>query len=224
MEYRSQEINNIMLALATAQGNYRPLVANTRTPGGKYANLQAILDSVRDALSSNGLGFYQYVELLDEGSGAALLWTVLGHESGQYVRSCARVFTGKTDRQTGNIYEIHKRFHALMVLGIAPSDHDPVAFDDNGAELADFQVLEQLKKPTNYAKASDQSDYIERISNDQYNDLLIELEGYPDIAKGVMDTYAIDTLADLPKEQYHQAANKVRLIKKRHQDYLSRER
>ena len=139
--YRSTEINEIMGALAKAQGNYKRLVANQNAPGGKFANLQAILEAVRESLSENGLGFFQFIELLDEGSGGALLKTTIGHESGQYISSCARVVAGKTERQTGNIYEIHKRLHALMILGIAPSDNDPIAFDDNGEIIAEQHLI-----------------------------------------------------------------------------------
>ena len=92
--YRSEAINEIMGALSKAQGDYKPLVANQSVSGRKFANLQAILDAVRDALSTNGLGFFQFIELLDEGSGATLLKTTIGHESGQYIYSCARVVAG----------------------------------------------------------------------------------------------------------------------------------
>ncbi len=145
--YRSSEINEIMGALSKAQGSYKKLVANQDAPGGKFSNLQSILEAVRESLAKNGLGFFQFIELLDEGSGASLLKTTIGHESGQYISSCARVVTGKTERQTGNIYEIHKRLHALMILGIAPSNNDPVAFDDNGELMAEQHLISSLRKP-----------------------------------------------------------------------------
>lgn len=214
--YRSIDINHIMAAFAKAQGSYKPLVANQDAPGGIYANLQAILEAVRESLSNNGLAFYQYIELLDEGSGAALLHSVLGHESGQYISSVARVVAAKTDRQTGNIYEIHKRFHALMLLGIAPSENDPMAFDDNGQEQADQVLLERLKKP---AVAKKDLKNEETVTKDQYNDLMIELDGYEDLTKDIMQAYAIETLADLPKSEYHTALSRIRRIKRTHEEY-----
>jgi hypothetical protein len=215
--YRSQEINSLIGSLAKAQGLYKKLIPNEDAPGGKFANLQAILDSVREALASNGLGFYQYIELLDEGSGGALLRTVLAHESGQYISSCARVITGKTDRQTGNVYEIHKRFHALMILGIAPSKNDPMAFDDNGEELAEMALIEKIRKPKN--PKDDILDRSEVISTDQYNELMIELDGYEDIAKDIMEAHSISTLADLPREEYHRARSRILKIKRVHDEY-----
>jgi hypothetical protein len=198
-------------------------VPNEDAPGGKFANLQAILDAVRESLSLNGLGFYQYIELLDEGSGAGLLKTVLGHESGQFISSCARVVAGKTDRQTGNIYEIHKRFHALMLLGIAPSDNDPMAFDDNGSELADAALIDRLRKPKTTIK-KEAIDVTDTINNDQYNELLIELDGYEDIAKDIMESHGIGTLADLPREEYHKARARILKIKRTQEEYEKRRR
>lgn len=216
--YRSIEINEIMGALAKAQGSYKSLVANQDAPGGKFANLQAILEAVRQSLSQNGLGFFQFIELLDEGSGAALLKTTIGHESGQYISSCARVVLGKTERQTGNIYEIHKRLHALMILGIAPSDNDPIAFDDNGEIMAEQHLVAQLRKPDSPKK--EEIDRTDVINKTQYEELLIELSGFEKIAKDIMEAYDIHTLADLPASEYHRARSKILKIKRTQEEYL----
>jgi hypothetical protein len=215
--YRSQEINEIMGAIAKAQGSYKTLVANQDAPGGKFANLQAILAAVRESLATNGLGFFQFIELLDEGSGAALLKTTIGHESGQYISSCARVVAGKTERQTGNIYEIHKRLHALMLLGIAPSDNDPIAFDDNGEIMAEQHLVAQLRKPDSPKK--EEIDRTDVINKTQYDELLIELSGFDKIAKDIMEVYDIHTLADLPSGEYHRARDKIRKIKRTQEEY-----
>lgn len=216
--YRSADINEIMGALSKAQGGYKKLVANQDAPGGKFANLQAIREATSESLSKNNLGFYQYIELLDEGSGAALLKTTIGHSSGQYIASCARVVTGKTERQTGNIYEIHKRLHALMILGIAPSDNDPIAFDDNGELIAEQHLIASLRKPNSPQK--EEIDRTDVINKTQYEELLIELNGFEKIAKDIMEVYDIVTLADLPASEYHRARSKILKIKRTQEDYL----
>jgi len=216
--YRSEEIDKIMGALSKSQGNYKPLVANQDAPGGRFANLQAILLAVRESLSANGIGFFQYIELLDEGSGAALLKTTLGHESGQYITSCARVVAGKTERSTGNIYEIHKRLHALMLLGIAPSVNDPIAFDDNGEILAEQRLINELRKPDSPGRIEvDREDVIDKS---QYQELLIQLNGFEKIAKDIMESHGITTLADLPASEYHPALARIRRVKKTEEEYL----
>ncbi len=216
--YRSAEINEIMGAFAKAQGGYKPLVANQDAPGGKFANLQAITLATRESLSANGLAFFQFIELQDEGSGAALLKTIIGHESGQYIASCARVVPGKTERQTANIYEIHKRLHALMLLGIAPSDNDPIAFDDNGEILAEQLLISELRKPD--APKKEEIDRQAVIDKTQYQELLIVLDGYEKVAKDIMETYGITTLADLPASEYHVARSRILRIRKTQEEYL----
>lgn len=211
-KHRSDEIDQIMAALANAQGSYKSLKANQDAPGGKFANLQAIIAATSESLSKNGLAFYQFLDLLDEGSGAALLKTIVGHSSGQWISSTARVVAGKTDRATGNTLEIHKRLHAMMVLGIAPSDNDPYAFDDNGEMQAEEKLIEDLKKPVRDKKSSHQPE--ETIDKHQYNELLIELDQYEDIVKDILEVHHIETLADLPKSEYHPAMRKIRKLKK----------
>jgi len=217
-QYRSSEIDQISGALAKAQGGYKKLVANELCPGGKFANLQGIYEAVRPSMSENGLAIFQHIELLDEGSGASLLKTTISHSSGQFIASVTRIVTGKSDKQSGNTLEIHKRLQALMLLGIAPSESDPVAFDDNGTNQSEELLIEKLKKPREEKKL----DYEETITKDQYNDLLIELDGYPDILQDVLGTYGLTTLQDLPKSEYHKSVGKIRKIKKTVEDYERR--
>lgn len=213
MESRSQEINMLMTALATAQGGYKKLIPNQDAPGGKFANLDAIITATRESLSSNGLAFFQHIEL--QVDGPSLLFTVIAHCSGQYISSQARIIPGKTDRQTGNSLEIQKRLHALLLLGIAPVGADPIAFDDNGLEQTNDFTMDQLKKP----KAERQLDKTELISKPQYEDMLIELDLYPEITKGILETYNIQTLADLPKSEYHSAMRQIRKLIKNFEEY-----
>jgi hypothetical protein len=206
-----------MGALAKAQGSYKTLIANQDAPGGKYANLKAILSAVNESLSINGLAFYQYTELLDEGSGAEILKTLIGHESGQYISSFARILVGNNERTNGNIYEIKKRRQALMILGIAPSDNDPLNFDDNGEEIAEQKLIQDIRKNVGVPKPT--VDRTDVVSKDQYEELCIELEGQEDLARDIMETHDIRTLADLPRSEYHKARNKIMRIKRTQEDY-----
>src|ERR1017187_407922 len=169
-QYRSDEINLIMGALAKAQGAYKPLQPNEEVGGGIFANLTAILEAVREALSVNGLAFYQYIHLLDEGSGASLLYTVLSHESGQYVSSCSRIVSGATFRETFTGIEAYKRLNALLILGIAPIGKDPLIYDDNGVEQAEKTIIKNLR--TSDRSKIPKSQHPDVISKDEYEDLL----------------------------------------------------
>jgi hypothetical protein len=63
--YRSLEINEIMGTLEKAQSSYNILIANQDAPGGRLVNVKYILEAVSESLSENGLGFFQFIELLD---------------------------------------------------------------------------------------------------------------------------------------------------------------
>lgn len=217
--YRSTEIDKIVGALSKAQGAYKQLIPDTNSPRGKFASLRAILSAVKDAIATNGLAFWQDTFLLDEGTGANLLITTLGHESGQYIGSCARVVAGKTDRRTGNIIEIHKRLQAQMLLGIAPSEHDPIAFDDDGEEISEENIIEKVRKGK---PSEDIRDRDTTISQDQYNELMIELDGYPELTEDILECYTIETLADLPREEYHKTRARVVKIKRTEEEYRMR--
>jgi hypothetical protein len=215
-EYRSLEINQIMMALAKAQGAYKPLVANEKGPRGMYANLAAMIASTREALSGNGLAFYQYDEITDDGAGAILMKSIIGHESGQWLSSIARIVKMETERDTGRIVEVIRRRQAMMLLGIAPSENDPTFFDDDGEEQAESFVISQVRKPRTTKPEVNRNDV---VNPDQYQELLIELEGYEDIAKDIMQCYNIETLADLPREEYHKSLMKIRRIKRTQEEY-----
>lgn len=217
-KYRSDEINLIMGALAKAQGTYKNLIPNEDSAAGSFANLTAILGSVRESLSSNGLGFYQYIELIDEGSGASLLWTELGHESGQYISSCCRVVAGQTFRETFNAIESYKRLNALLILGIAPIGKDPLLYDDNGVEDQERTKLRTLR----HGAAATRPHHPDVINSQEYDELIFELEGYADIVKSIHKYYDITSIADLPKSEFHNVKAQIRKVKKANEEYKMR--
>jgi hypothetical protein len=215
-KYRSEEINQIMGALSRAQGSYKKLIANVFAAGGDYANLDATLAAVKDSLAANELAFWQHVEILEEGSGAGLLVSTLGHSSGQYISSYARVYAGETDRATGVTIENHKRQHAQSLLGIAPSPHDPVAFDDDGAEEFERNLTDQMKKPSKDRKIGKNIP----ITKDQYN-LLIDLLGNDKtLYRGVLDWHKLETLQDLPAHEFNEARTRIVNAQKAVQDAI----
>lgn len=63
MLLRSENIGELMGALAKAQGKFPVVKKDTKNYyGGKYAQLDAIVDAIRPALSENGIAFYHIVE------------------------------------------------------------------------------------------------------------------------------------------------------------------
>lgn len=216
LETQSDDVGQIYAALAKAQGEYKDLKPNERSSEGKlYANLSAILSATREALSKNLLTFTQQIKLLDEGSGAALLITKLGHASGEWLASYTRVIAGKTDSATGNSQEIHKRLQALMLLGIAPSFYDPIAHDDDGVEQNERRLTDELLKP----KSKRDIDRTVVITKDRYDEInkelaLFESQGDADyLLKKILETHSIQTLADLPDEVYPEVITQLRNVR-----------
>lgn len=225
MNYQSEMTDKLDESLAKAQGSYKKPYANEDDGrGNKFANLSAILDSVREALSSNQLSFRQRIELQEDGS--TLLRTILGHSSGQWTSSIARVIKKKTMRNDGNTLEIIKRQQALLILGVAPSQHDPIFFDDDGIEEHEIVLIEEIKNPKSEEKGitnvKHQSESC--ITSDQYKDILTEIGSRDHIARMLLEFYTIETIADLPRSQYFQALTKVRTIKDTEDKYLKRSR
>lgn len=106
----SPTIGKLAEALAKAQGEMKPPKATrtatvVMTAGGqysyKYADLSDVLQSARDALSSNGLAVLQTYETGDP----LLLVTTLCHSSGEWMRSILPVRTQKTATdKSGRVY------------------------------------------------------------------------------------------------------------------------
>jgi hypothetical protein len=221
MTYTSQEIGELALALANAQGSYKVLQPNAHSVHGPFANLEAILVAVQPALKDNGLAFIQYTELLDSGLGARLLWSFLSHKSNQWQKSCARLVDDGTDRANDTRNQNIRRTQASYLLGIAPSANDPAMLDDDGESQAHEAVIEELKKVRNGEQPVKKARY-ETITKIQYEDLMIELNGYPEILQGVLNTYGIETCADLPATEYHPAKNKIMGLKDEYKKYLKK--
>jgi hypothetical protein len=53
-----------------------------------------------------------------------------------------------------------------------------------------------------------------RLTLEQYNQLLIDLKDHADLARDIMETYDIETLADMPWEEYHKARSRILKIKR----------
>lgn len=207
---KTKDIGLLYGALAKAQGTYKKLEPDESSASGPYASLEAILGSVRESLSSNELAFTQSIELLDEGSGAALLITKIGHSSDQEITSTARVYSGNTDRATGITYDNHKRLHAMMLLGVAEVPGSSYG-SDNGDSQEEDSIVDVLK-----GKKLAKRGYTETIDKSQYDQLMIELDTNNDkvLVLQIQDHYGVTTLADLPRNQFQQCLAEIRRVKR----------
>lgn len=123
---KSEHVGDLFAALAKAQGEMSSAAKDAKNPHTRssYASLASVTDAVRGPLAGHGLSITQWPRL-EEGSVSVV--TVLGHASGQWMRS---TISAPIDQQRNKVQAVgstitYLRRYALMaVCGIAPDDDD----------------------------------------------------------------------------------------------------
>ena len=119
-EYNSEEISEIAKALINVQRQLQPATKDANNPftKSKYATLNSVMDSCRDALLSNGIWLCQYPVPAEPGY-LGLVTKLTHAESGQWQSSLAVVPLPKSDPQGVGISMTYMRRYALSaMLGI----------------------------------------------------------------------------------------------------------
>lgn len=121
---RSEQINDLIGALAKAQGAFGATVKDRENPHFKssYATLASGWNAARAALSANGLAVVQSLQTEENGIEVE---TMLAHMSGQWLTSKLFVPTAKFDAQgLGSASTYGRRYAVFAILGLAPEDDD----------------------------------------------------------------------------------------------------
>ena len=116
----SEQICELAQALIKVQGQLQPALKDTNNPftKSKYATLNSVMDSCRDALLSNGIWLCQYPVPAEPGY-LGLVTKLTHAESGQWQSSLAVVPLPKADPQGVGISMTYMRRYALSaMLGI----------------------------------------------------------------------------------------------------------
>ncbi len=207
--YQSENISELVTALAKAQGAYPTIGADRENPYFKsnYADMHMIMKAVRPALAQNGLSLTQDTRFSQDG--ATILHTRLWHCSGQWLETRARILPPKnTIQDYGSTLTYNKRYAAMALLGVT-IDRDPS--DDDG-EVAMIESRDIVAKgPSNKYNPKEQSH--ETITKEQIDELEYELVGHTDLAEMVLDKLQIQSLADMPKSKYMVSLQRIREIK-----------
>lgn len=210
--YTSTTVKDLFAALSKAQGQYKRVGYNRENPYFKnsYADLDAIMESVRPALSMNGLGFIQQIRINDEGQ--TILHSILTHASGEWIESRSRIIPAKNDAQAfGSTLTYNKRYAAISLLGVTVG-HD---VSDDDAEIAMVESRDIIARGTALNTKYNPKDVsAETITKEQLEEMEYELSEYPDIGEQILDGMKIQSLADLPKSKFLVSINRVREIKR----------
>lgn len=122
---QSPSISLLAGALVKAQQALKPAIKDSANPffKSKYADLGSVWDACRDALQSNGLSVVQFPGFTD--AGAALLTTILLHESGEWIAGTAGAPLNKADAQSmGSAITYLRRYALAAVVGVVTEDDD----------------------------------------------------------------------------------------------------
>jgi hypothetical protein len=128
----SAQINDLVAALAKAQGQMKPAAFNRVNPHFKnrYADFTSCMEAVRDPLSTNGLAISQMPSTTPDGK--LVLVTLLAHVSGQWMAGEFPLISLKQDSQgIGSAMTYAKRYSLCGMIGIV-ADEDVDADDDDG--------------------------------------------------------------------------------------------
>lgn len=124
MNTQSDQVNELFTALSKAQAVMVHASKDKSNPffKSKYADLASVWDVCRKPLSDNGLSVTQTTRR-DEGG--ITLVTILGHSSGQWIRSEMPVLTLKNDPQAlGSALTYSRRYSLSSIVGVAADDED----------------------------------------------------------------------------------------------------
>lgn len=138
MEYQSEKIGALAAALAKAQAGFTFASKSAEAPilskgkdgktyqSGKrtYADLQSVLDAVREGLASNGIAVIQAPMPCQKDG--ILLRTTLAHESGEWIASELELPNDRMGgvQGMGSALTYARRYALAAMVGIAQDDDD----------------------------------------------------------------------------------------------------
>jgi hypothetical protein len=136
---KSEQINELALALAKAQGQMSPAKMEATNPflHNKYADLGSVIQAARKPLSENGLSFSQHPTIE---AGRVSVCTVLMHSSGQWLESVIDLPVGEEKglslaQSMGKVVTYLRRYSLSAILGIY-ADEDTDGNDDKPSQAS----------------------------------------------------------------------------------------
>ena len=180
--YQSEQINELIAALAKAQGQIKPAIKDSINPHfrSKYADLGSVWEACREALSTNALAVVQTIR---QGETGQELVTTLGHSSGQWMSSHMTLPVQKSGAQEiGSCLSYCRRYALASMVGVY-SD----AVDDD-AELATSKVKESVRLPT--------------LTVEQQSILEGFLKEFPESKKDMLNRFNVSDISYIPYDRF----------------------
>lgn len=124
IDMHSPEIGQLLEALSKAQAIMRGALEDSSNPYFKsnYADLTSVWEACREPLTKNGLSVIQTIQVVN---GASCLVSILGHLSGQWIKSVLPINPSKPDIQAlGSAITYCRRYALSALVGVCPVDDD----------------------------------------------------------------------------------------------------
>lgn len=122
--WSSDEVHELFTALSKAQGELQAATKDKTNPfySSKYADLEAVMAVSRGPLSKHGLCVTQVIRPTERGS---VLVTILGHSSGQWIRSETPIKPEKNGiHAIASAITYMRRYAYMSIVGISTEDDD----------------------------------------------------------------------------------------------------
>ena len=166
--------------------------ANNPFHKSKYATIESVLETIEDALSDAGLGFYQSVNDMN------LKTVVYDEETNETIESNVPLIISKQDmQQLGSAITYARRYGLVSMFGLEQED------DDGNMTLQNKpQTQQQYGKQSNEPK--------EYISLEQAKGLANYLKEENQDLTNLMNFFRVQKLSELTIKQYQFALNKIK--------------
>lgn len=121
----STSITKILPALIKAQSEFPAIPKKSTNPfhGSKYADLSAIVETLKPIMTANKLVFSQSSRA--NGIDSIVIITTIFHESGEFISSELEIPLAKKDAQAvGSAMTYARRYSLTAILGVVADDDD----------------------------------------------------------------------------------------------------
>ena len=171
MSEKNEKNVSIYESLINARREFKPLIETAKNPFFKstYAPLAEVINSVKDALSNNNIGFFQSVDPIGEKEivnitttdktgvvkteqkvvSFSKITTTLFAGNGEKIETSYPLIIADTDPQkVGATVTYAKRYALTAALGIASEDDDAQSVSRPAAQTASAKPTQQAKPAT----------------------------------------------------------------------------
>jgi hypothetical protein len=229
----STEVSKLFDALCKAQGSVSHAIKDSDNTQYKsqYASLAAVVSAIKAPLSSNGLMLTQWPE--SDGDDVYLT-TILGHVSGQWIKSRIKMLLVKKDPQgLGSAMTYYRRYSACSIVGLHQDDDDGqdhrkglerqekmeeerlnlekenLEIERRKLKLAETQA-KQVQQVQTAQTAQIAIDVTKTISAQQLAELMQLVKPNTDTYSKILDHYKIPSLDQLPVDQFNPVISRLK--------------